>query len=165
LDFAKLVQQTLADMDEQIAISSLTFRCDLEPELKIYSDGSRLYRVIQNLLVNVLKYSMDNSRVYVTLKRQGANAVLTIKNMSRQEMNFTKEQVLERFFRGDTARSTEGSGLGVAIANSFTEVCGGQFDIEIDADLFCAIVSMPLIERELSELSLEPPTEIPILTD
>ena len=91
---------------------------------------------------------MENSRVYVDLTKDEGQACFTIKNMSKEELNFTKEQVMERFFRGDVSRSTEGSGLGVAIANSFTEVCGGTFDIEINADLFCAKIIMPIYEQE-----------------
>lgn len=145
INFSKLVQQTLADMDEQIEQSTLLFKSNLLEEVKIYSDGNRLYRVLQNLIINALKYSMDNSRVYLNLDVEEDMAVFTIKNMSREELNFTKEEVMERFFRGERSRTTEGSGLGVAIANSFTEACGGTFDIQINADLFCAEIRIPVV--------------------
>lgn len=148
IDLSKLVLQTLADMQEEIDKTTLEFKVHVQENVPVYSDGGRLYRVLQNLILNALKYSMENSRVYVDLTKDEGQACFTIKNMSKEELNFTKEQVMERFFRGDASRSTEGSGLGVAIANSFTEVCGGTFDIEINADLFCAKIIMPIYEQE-----------------
>ena len=143
IDLSKLVLQTLADMQEEIDKTTLEFKVHVQENVPVYSDGGRLYRVLQNLILNALKYSMENSRVYVDLTKDEGQACFTIKNMSKEELNFTKEQVMERFFRGDASRSTEGSGLGVAIANSFTEVCGGTFDIEI-----CAKIIMPIYEQE-----------------
>lgn len=145
LNFTKLIQQTMADMQEEIEASKLQFRCNLLEQVYIMSDGNRLYQVLQNLINNAINYSMEQSRVYLNLDVVDDHAVFSIKNMSRDEMNFTREQVLERFFRGDQARSSEGSGLGVAIANSFVEVCGGEFDISIDADLFCATIQFPVV--------------------
>lgn len=144
LNFTKLIQQTMADMQESIEASGLQFRCNLLEQVHIMSDGNRLYRVLQNLINNAINYSMEGSRVYLNLDVIDDHAVFSIKNMSRDELNFTKEQVMERFFRGDQSRSSEGSGLGVAIANSFVEVCGGEFDINIDADLFCATIRIPV---------------------
>lgn len=144
LNFTKLIQQTMADMQESIEASGLQFRCNLLEQVHIMSDGNRLYRVLQNLINNAINYSMEGSRVYLNLDVIDDHAVFSIKNMSRDELNFTKEQVMERFFRGDQSRSSEGSGLGVAIANSFVDVCGGEFDINIDADLFCATIRIPV---------------------
>lgn len=145
LNFTKLIQQTMADMQEDIEASKLQFRCNLLEQVYIVGDGDRLYRVLQNLISNAINYSMEQSRVYLNLDVVDDHAVFSIKNMSRDEMNFTREQVMERFFRGDQSRSSEGSGLGVAIANSFVEVCGGEFDISIDADLFCATIRFPVV--------------------
>lgn len=145
LNFTKLIQQTMADMQESIEASDLQFKCNLLEQVHIMSDGNRLYRVLQNLINNAINYSMERSRVYLNLDVVDDLAIFSIKNMSRDELNFTREQVMERFFRGDQSRSTEGSGLGVAIANSFVEVCGGEFDITIDADLFCATIKIPVV--------------------
>lgn len=141
LDFGKLLRQTLADMDEEIRGSSVTFRTELPEEpVMILADGQRMYRVFQNLFQNALKYSLDGSRVYVTLKAEGKTAVACVKNTSHMELdediNFT-----ERFFRGDKSRTDGGSGLGLSIAQSFTEACGGQFELEFNADLFIVRVS------------------------
>ncbi len=146
LDLAKLIRQTLADMDERIAESNLTFKLNIASEpLFIEADGEKLYRVFQNLIINALQYSLENSRVHVMLDKHDGNAYARIKNTSRQELNFTAEEIMERFVRADTSRTTEGSGLGLSIVQSFTEACGGTFAIEMDADLFTACVSFPLV--------------------
>lgn len=149
LDLAKLVCQTLADMDEKIQDSTLTFKLNIITEpLMIEADGEKLYRVFQNLIVNALQYSLENSRVYVTLDAQDGYAIACIKNTSRDELNFKPEEIVERFVRNDTSRTTEGSGLGLSIVQSFTEACGGTFSIALDADLFTAGIRFPLAAPE-----------------
>ncbi len=136
LDFGKLLLQTMADMDEQIKNSSISFRTELPEEpVMIMADGQRMYRVFQNLFQNALKYSLDGSRVYVTLKTDGTMAIASVKNTSHLELEKDKD-FTERFVRGDKSRTDGGSGLGLSIAQSFTEACGGQFTIKFDADLF-----------------------------
>ncbi len=145
LDLAKLVRQTLADMDERIQQSTLTFKLNIVTEpLMIEADGDKLYRVFQNLIINALQYSLENSRVYIQLDKEGANAVAYVKNTSRQELDFDPDEIVERFVRADASRTTEGSGLGLSIVQSFTEACGGSFSIELNADLFTACISFPL---------------------
>ena len=144
LDFAKLVRQTLADMADPIEKSGLAFRVELpEGEVPITADGKRMYRVFQNLIQNALQYALPGSRVYVTLTVSGSRAETAVRNTSRQELpkgvDFTA-----RFVRGDESRTDGGSGLGLSIAKSFTEACGGQFRVETVADLFTAAVSFPL---------------------
>lgn len=143
LDFGKLLLQTMADMDEQIKNSSISFRTELPEEpVMITADGQRMYRVFQNLFQNALKYSLDGSRVYVTLKTDGTMAIASVKNTSHLELEKDKD-FTERFVRGDKSRTDGGSGLGLSIAQSFTEACGGQFTIEFDADLFIVRVAFP----------------------
>ncbi len=145
LDLAKLSIQTLAELEDKIAESGLEVKTNIcEPPVTVISDGKRLYRVIQNLLDNALKYSLKGTRIYYTLEKLDESAVITIKNISAYEMDFTKEEIMERFTRGDKSRSTEGTGLGLSIAQGFTLACGGQFDIEIDGDMFKSIVTFPL---------------------
>ncbi len=148
LDFAKLLRQTLADMAESIEQSSLSMRVSIPEEpVEITADGQRLYRVFQNLLQNALKYSLPGSRVYLTLMEKDGNATAVMKNTSATELgdgiDFT-----ERFVRGDKSRTDGGSGLGLSIAKSFTEACGGSFRVETDADLFTAVVSFTVTETQ-----------------
>ncbi len=137
LDIKKLVEQTLADMSDRINTSTLQFKPSLpEHPVMISGDGKKLYRALQNLIDNALKYSFEGTRVYITLTASDGQAILTIKNTAVSEMNFTPSEVLSRFYRGDSSRSTEGSGLGLSIAESFVGACGGIFKVDVDGDLF-----------------------------
>lgn len=144
LDFGKLLRQTMADMEEQIANSKLTFRTEIpDTPVMILADGQRMYRVFQNLFQNAIQYSLDSSRVYVALTADGTTAIASIKNTSHMELEKDKD-FTERFTRGDQSRTDGGSGLGLSIAQSFTEACGGKFNMEIDADLFTVTVSFQI---------------------
>lgn len=145
LDLAKLLRQTLADMDVSIQESSLVFRVSLPAEpVWITADGDRLYRVFQNLIQNALQYSLEGSRVYVTLEVREGVAVAAVKNTSRDELP-DRTDFTARFVRGDKSRTDGGSGLGLAIASSFSAACGGSLRVETDADLFTAEVSFPIL--------------------
>lgn len=146
LDLARLLQQTVADMEEQITTSGLVFRVNIPGEpIYIVSDGNKLRRVWENLITNTLKYSLPGSRVFIDLTTENGEALATIKNTANHEINFGPEDILQRFVRGDESRSTEGSGLGLSIAQSFTEICQGQFAIKIDGDLFKVQLSFHLV--------------------
>ncbi len=137
IDLTRLLNQTLADMEEQINASGLAFRTNIPDEpVHVLGDGQKLYRVWENLITNTLKYSLTGSRVFIDLIVNEKGAVATIKNIANYEMNFTADEILQRFVRGDESRTTEGSGLGLAIARSFTQISGGRFQIVIDGDLF-----------------------------
>lgn len=142
IDVAALLTQTLAEFDEKIKASSLTFRVK-GTNKKIYAnlDGKKTWRVFDNLINNALKYSQENTRVYIDLIDSDNKVTLTVKNISSYEMDFNVEEIFERFKRGDKSRNTDGSGLGLAIAKSIVELQGGKLDIEIDGDLFKAIVT------------------------
>lgn len=147
LDFGKLLRQTLADMEERIQESGLTVKTDIPAEaVMIQADGQRLYRVFQNLIQNALKYSMDGTRIYITLEGGDRKAAASVKNISREELTDTLD-VTERFVRGDKSRSDGGSGLGLSIAKSFTEACKGGFSIETIADLFVVKVEFNLVKE------------------
>lgn len=140
LDLGKLLRQTLADMSAQIDAAPVTVRAEIpDGPVAIRADGERLYRVFQNLIQNALQYSLAGSRVHVSLSEQDGVACASVKNTSAAElpdgMDFT-----ERFVRGDPSRTDGGSGLGLSIARSFTEACGGRFAVGTDADFFVATV-------------------------
>ena len=144
LDFGKLLRQTLADMNIQIEKSELTLRTTIPEEpVLIQADGQRLYRVFQNLIQNALQYSLKGSRVYLTLTTQDGKACASVKNISAAELD-TNTDFTERFVRGDTSRSDGGNGLGLSIAKSFTEACGGELQVKAEADLFVASVIFPV---------------------
>lgn len=137
IDFGKLLNQVLAELGEEIEQSQLSFKVQIPNEpIPIISDGAKMHRVFDNLLLNAIKYSLEGSRVFVDIKIKDGLATATIKNIAKYEMDFDEETIIGRFVRGDKARSTEGSGLGLAIAQSYTEACGGLFELAIDGDLF-----------------------------
>ena len=111
----------------------------------IAADGRRLWRVLENLYINAFKYAMENSRVYVDVVRKNNYVYFTIKNVSENPLNINADELTERFVRGDVARTTEGSGLGLSIAKSLTLLQGGLFDIYIDGDLFKAQLKFPVL--------------------
>ena len=100
------------------------------------ADGKKLYRVLENLLSNISKYSLNNTRVYIDIIEEDDKVKLTMKNISSYELNFDPEEIMERFKRADESRNTEGSGLGLAIARDLVNAQGGRFEIDIDGDLF-----------------------------
>ena len=118
------------------------------PEEKNYvrADGRRLYRVLENLLSNISKYSLPNTRVYIDIVEEENKVKLTMKNISSYELNFEPEEIMERFKRADDSRNTEGSGLGLAIARDLVNLQGGTFFIDIDGDLFKSIVEFDKIK-------------------
>ena len=137
IDLKKLAEQTVADMEDAIAASGRILKTNLPRwPVEIVADGKKLYRVMQNILDNALKYSMPGTRVFVDLEQTERQAVLTVKNTAGYEMNFSEEEVMERFVRADASRTTEGSGLGLSIAQSFTAACGGVLQVSIDGDQF-----------------------------
>lgn len=145
LDLRRLIRQTVIDMDSQIEKSGHTLKLHLpDYAVMIESDGARLYRVLQNIIDNALKYTHPGTRIFLDLTIEGQQAVVVLKNTSAYAMDFTSENVLQRFYRADMARSSEGSGLGLSIAESFTELSGGTFDIEIEGDLFKVVLSFPV---------------------
>lgn len=148
LDLAKLIRQTLADMEDVITASQLPIKLTL-PELPviIYADGKKLYRVFQNVIDNAIKYSLRGTRIIIEMKAEEERVVVWVKNIAGYEMNFTEQEILQRFFRGDQSRSSEGNGLGLSIAESFTKVCGGDFSIEIDGDMFKTAIGFPRVKK------------------
>ncbi len=116
-----------------------------ETPLKIMADGRRLWRVFDNLMSNVCKYGQSGTRVYLTLEKRNGQAVISFKNISREELDLTPEELMERFVRGDASRKSEGSGLGLSIARSLTELQRGKMDVTVDGDLFKVELRFPII--------------------
>ena len=146
MDLKKLMEQTLEDMSDQIKESGfkVKFQCEAE-HTKFKGDVNRMYRVVQNILENALKYSLKGTRIFATISNQGSRVCLTVQNTSGYEMNFTEEEIMERFYRGEKSRTSEGNGLGLSIADSFTANCGGEFKIGIDGDQFKAMILFPIL--------------------
>jgi len=149
LDVTALLQQALAELHEKINDSSLIFKLKV-PERKAYAnlDGKKTWRVFENLINNILKYGLPKTRVYIELEVVDCKIIITMKNVSSYELDFDKEEILERFMRGDKSRNTEGSGLGLSIAKTILELQGGNLSIEIDGDLFKAKVTVPSFPLE-----------------
>lgn len=145
VDLVQLLQQSLAEYDDTIKESNLQFRVTTTEE-PVYAlvDGQKLWRVFENLIGNILKYSLEQSRVYIQLLKKGGQATITFKNVSKYELSDTSDELFERFKRGDQSRHTEGSGLGLAIAKSIVDLHEGKLDIETDGDLFKVIISLKL---------------------
>ncbi|MDS9472827.1 MFS domain-containing histidine kinase [Sporosarcina pasteurii] len=145
VDLTQLLQQALAENEEEISNSSLDFRVQLpESALVADVDGQRWWRVLDNLIVNALKYSMSGTRVYLYLDRVGDRAQFVVKNISKYELSENSDELFERFKRADTSRHTDGSGLGLAIAQSIVEMHEGDMQIDIDGDLFKVTVEIPV---------------------
>lgn len=146
VDLTQLLQQALAEHEEEISVSGLDFRMNIpEVALVAHVDGQRWWRVLDNLILNAIKYSMPGTRVYVTLQQVNGHAEFVVKNISKYEMNAEGEELFERFKRADTSRHTDGSGLGLAIAQSIVDMHAGSMKIDVDGDLFKVTVEIPIV--------------------
>ena len=142
-----LLTQTVGEYEERLKESKLELILNQsEEEIFIMADGRLLWRVFDNLMDNICKYSLPGSRTYLSLERQDGNAVITFRNISKHALNITSEELLERFRRGDSSRSTEGSGLGLSIAKSLVELQNGILDLIIDGDLFKVVLTFKTVE-------------------
>ena len=145
IDIVELVQQTTGEFEDKYAIRRLELVNTLPNEvILIEADGRRLWRVLENLYNNAFKYALENTRVYVGIEDHGSEVTFSIKNISATPLNISPDELTERFVRGDSSRTTEGSGLGLSIAKDLTTLQGGRFQITIDGDLFKAEVSFPI---------------------
>ena len=142
IDFVEMVQQVIGEFEEKFQERNLTMMVHFtdEPSI-IYADGQKMWRVLENVFGNVVKYAMEGTRVYAEISNQNKKVIFSLKNISAQPLNFSADELTERFIRGDVARNTEGSGLGLSIAKSLTELQGGEFKLHLDGDLFKVIIT------------------------
>ncbi len=148
IDLVELIHQSNGEFEERFARRNLELVSSLPAEsILIAADGRRMWRVIENLYNNAFKYAMENSRVYVDVETEDGLVCFTMKNVSASPLNIHADELTERFVRGDVARTTEGSGLGLSIAKSLTELQGGKFQIYIDGDLFKVQVTFPVLQK------------------
>ena len=144
VDAAEAINQALGEFADKLEKARLTpvFRHP-EERITMIADGKLLWRILSNLLNNAVKYALPDTRLYVDLMSVDGNAVIAIKNISREQLNVHAEELMERFVRGDESRNTEGSGLGLNIAKSLAELQGGQMHLTVDGDLFKVTVMFP----------------------
>lgn len=137
IEINSLLRQTFGELEDKINDSHIIFVKKFNPnKLMIYADGKKLFRVFQNLISNILKYSMNNTRAYINILEDKEKVIIEFKNISKDIISLSEEELLERFKRGDSSRSTEGNGLGLAISKELTLLQKGEFEIKIDGDLF-----------------------------
>lgn len=145
-DAQVFISQCAGEYEEKFGQYDLTLITSVPEEpVRIMADGRRMQRVFDNLLNNACKYSMPGTRVYVDLKETDKEAVFTFKNTSKEQLNMTEDELMERFTRGDSSRNTEGSGLGLSIAGNLAELQNGKLRLTTDGDLFKATLSFPKI--------------------
>ena len=145
-DIEVLLTQVIGEFEEKLSKNQLEVVVE-KPEhpVKMMADGRHMWRVLDNLLNNACKYSMPGTRVYVSLKEEDNTAVVVFKNISKTALNIPSDELMERFVRGDSSRNTEGSGLGLSIAQSLTELMHGSMKLEIDGDLFKVTLRFPMM--------------------
>ena len=146
-DLVGLLRQAELENEEKIREAHLEFRWKLpEDKVVLWLDSEKTYRIFENLIVNITKYAMPHTRVYIEMNERPDDVQIFMKNVSAGELNFNTEEITDRFVRGDSSRNTEGSGLGLAIAKSFAQLQHGNLNITTEADLFKAEIILPKLE-------------------
>lgn len=141
----ELIRQGIGEFQERFDEKKLDVRVSETKEVIVLADGPSIWRVVENLFDNVIKYALPSSRVYLQLIETEEKGILILKNISESPLEIGPDELMERFVRGSESRSTEGSGLGLSIAEGLVKAQGGYFNIEIDGDLFKVTVEMPLV--------------------
>ena len=144
ININELLKQAGAEYESRLEERGIELICHLpDTPLYVLADGRHMWRVLDNLFGNAVKYAMDHTRVYIDVADVGSNVVLSVKNISRDPLNINPDELLERFVRGDSSRSSQGSGLGLSIAKSLIEIQHGTLNLQIDGDLFKVILVLP----------------------
>ena len=148
-DAAELLRQAVGEYSERLKEQNLSPVLRMGDEsCTILADGRLLWRVFDNLLGNIVKYALSGTRVYLDMSQRDGWCTIAIKNISREELNIETEELMERFVRGDAARATEGSGLGLSIAQNLTELMQGRFSLETEGEKFCAVLDFPIASEQ-----------------
>ena len=140
INLKELINQSIGEFKDRFEEKGLQIESNMPEGIKVKADNRYLYRVIENLFSNITKYALENSRVYIDITKEKNKISISMKNISKEKLNISSDELMQRFVRGDKARYTEGSGLGLSIAKSLTELQGGTFDIYIDGDLFKVVI-------------------------
>ena len=141
INLDELIKQEIGEFEDKFNKIGLTTILDIKDKnIYINADGRYIARVLDNIFSNISKYALENSRVYIDVNRQNDEIVVIFKNISKEKLNISEEELMQRFVRGDESRNTEGSGLGLSISESLTKLQGGEFKINIDGDLFKVIL-------------------------
>ena len=138
INIVELIKQAIGEFEDKFQNKNLQIivNCN-ENEININADSRYMYRIVENLFSNIYKYALENSRVYIDISIvDGTNVVIEMKNISKDKLNISADELMQRFVRGDRSRNTEGSGLGISIAQNLTELQNGIFELKLDGDLF-----------------------------
>ena len=146
-DIKELLIQSIVELDDKIESSKLDIIVNT-PNEPIFTniDGKRMFRVFDNLISNIVKYSLSNTRVYIDMYKDCGNVLITMKNISNHKLNISPDELLERFVRGDISRNTSGSGLGLSIAKNLVDMQNGKLELDIDGDLFKVKLSFKVLQ-------------------
>ncbi|MFT4107205.1 MAG: HAMP domain-containing sensor histidine kinase [Lacrimispora sp.] len=145
VDIVSLLKEVSYELSDKIEESAIDFRWNLPDEkIVLPLDSQKTYRIFDNLLTNIIKYGMPDTRAYIDMKKEDGYVTIALKNISASELTFNPQEITERFARGDQSRNTEGSGLGMAIAKSFVELQNGRLQVEVEADLFRVLIRWPI---------------------
>ncbi len=148
LKVKELIHQVTGEFEDKFEARKLeTILSYPEENVLILADSRYLYRVLENIYSNIAKYAKEDTRVYVDIVKNNKKVLIAIKNISKEQLNISADELMQRFVRGDSSRNTEGSGLGLSIAKSLTELQGGSFDIYLDGDLFKVVIEFPIVEE------------------
>ncbi|MCI9017010.1 MAG: HAMP domain-containing histidine kinase [Clostridia bacterium] len=146
INIKELINQINAEFEEKLRDRGLEIiKTVPDEEIYIKADSKYIFRILENMYTNILKYALENSRIYIDIINSKNNVQIQLKNISKDKLNITEEELMQRFVRGDTSRTTEGSGLGISIAKSLTELQNGKFELYLDGDLFKVVIEFKVI--------------------
>ena len=149
LNIGEFIMQSVGEFSEKLEAAEITPIVNIpEDELLIFTDGRLLWRIFDNLIQNIVKYAQPGTRAYFNIEKVARNVRISVKNISKEPLNVSADTLMERFVRGDSSRNSEGNGLGLSIAKSLTELCGGIFSLFLDGDLYKVVLIFPISENK-----------------